>query len=515
MAVSINKVLISDSVNKKCEELLKAHGIDVVTKFNLSPTELIKELETCNGLIVRSETKVTKEIIVASKTLRVIGRAGTGVDNIDIDAATRKGIIVLNAPNGNSISACELTCSFITSLARNVTVACQSMKEGRWDRKAFSGGSELSGKTLAIIGLGKIGKEVAFRMRAFDMQIVGYDPFVTAEEANTYSIKRLELADIWSISDYITIHTPLIQQTKNLINQSVFAQCKQGVKIINAARGGIINEKDLLQALEDGICAGAALDVYTEEPPTNEITKKLISHPKVIATPHIGASTKEAQIRVAVEVAEQFISLNDTNAEYKVTGILNAPAFLASRQSENAGWLNLAEQLGRIISKIANEHSLRGASIKISLIGTDITNMKFLSTSVLLGILSGSMQNGYNLINSPLYAKEAGLTFFFDECDKINVNNIFRNIIKISVNNNEIPFVSVQGTIIEDVPYLLQINDAVFQPPGVHLSKDISIYHCEPSDMQCNLNSIIHSHKQINYLSMGYGKQVWIVLSNK
>ncbi|XP_065219823.1 D-3-phosphoglycerate dehydrogenase-like [Planococcus citri] len=514
MSVKITKVLISDNVDQKCEDLLTANGVEVVRKCNLKPEELIKELENCNGLIVRSETKVTKEILDNAKSLKVIGRAGTGVDNIDVTAATRRGIIVLNAPNGNSISACELACSFITILARNITGACQSMKEGRWDRKAFSNGSELLGKTLAIIGLGRIGKEVAIRMKSFGMQVVGYDPFVTAEEAKLYSIVKMELDDIWPLADYITIHTPLIPQTRNLLNKSVFARCKREFRIVNAARGGIINEEDLLEALNNGTCAGAALDVFSEEPPSNAISKNLIAHPKVIATPHLGASTKEAQTRVAVEVAEQFVSLNDASSEYKVTGILNAPALLASRQSENAAWLELAEQLGRVISRISKEYTLKGSNIKITLAGPEIQNMKFLSTSVLLGLLSGNIQNGYNLINSPLYAKEAGLNFFFEEFnDKIKIVSITnRNILKISAHNDTVPLFSAEGTVIDNVPYLLQINDAAFPPASVQLLKNIQIYSCDIDKVSVAISAAMSNNEKVTNLSIAYGKQAWIAL---
>ncbi|KAK7601662.1 hypothetical protein V9T40_009103 [Parthenolecanium corni] len=516
MSIHLNKVLISDNVDKKCEELLRQHNIEVVSKFNLSPAELIKELENCEGLIVRSDTKVTKEIIEASKSLKVVGRAGTGVDNIDVNAATKKGIIVLNAPNGNSVSACELACSLITCLARNVVPACQSMKELKWERKKYSGGSELNGKTLAIIGLGKIGKEVARRMKHFGMQIIGFDPFISDEEANALSIRKLKLDDIWPIADYITVHTPLIPQTKNLINKSVFQKCKPGVRIINAARGGIINEEDLLEALESGICAGAALDVFSEEPPVSTHLQSLLSHPKVIATPHLGASTKEAQTRVAVEVAEQFVSLNDTRSEFQISGVLNAPALLASRRSENAAWINLAELLGRVVSRIAKGESLRGANIMISLTGKKIENMKFLSTSVLLGILSGEVQNGYNLINSSLYAQEAGLNSSFETNDKISIlHNGDENTVTVSIRINNSCIASAKGTVVEDIPYLLKINDAVFQENSVRLTKTIRIYSCEPIQLPTALNAIVSTNPKFSNLSIAHGKQTWFTVTGE
>lgn len=279
---------------------------------------LRKNIKDYDAIIVRSDTKVTEKIIKAGTNLKVIGRAGAGVDNIDTKAATTNKILVLNTPGGNAISACELTCSLITSLARNVVPAAASLKAGRWDRKLYSG-HELYGKTLAIIGLGRIGKEVALRMQSWGMKTIGFDPIVSAEEAKKFNVESMDLEKIWPLADYITVHTPLIPQTKNMINGKVFSACKKGVRIVNVARGGIICEKGLLAALQDGRCGGAALDVFEQEPPTNPITLEIIQHPKVIATPHLGASTSEAQIRVAVEIAEQIIALSGRNLHYTET----------------------------------------------------------------------------------------------------------------------------------------------------------------------------------------------------
>ncbi|KAK0078075.1 hypothetical protein PV326_009605, partial [Microctonus aethiopoides] len=286
MSINLRSVLISDPVDTLCADLLISHGVPVTTKYKLSKDELIQEIQKHDGLIVRSETKVTAEILGAASNLRVVGRAGTGVDNIDLQAATRKGIVVLNTPGGNSISACELTCALISALARNVSQAAQSMKEGRWDRKLFSG-YELSGKTLAVLGFGRIGREVSHRMQSYGMKIICFDPMLSAEDTKKIGATKMSLNDIWPIADYITVHTPLIPQTRNLINATTLSSCKKGVKIINVARGGIVDEEALLQSLKSGHCGGAALDVFLEEPPKNPITLELIQHPKVIATPHL------------------------------------------------------------------------------------------------------------------------------------------------------------------------------------------------------------------------------------
>ncbi|KAL3282795.1 hypothetical protein HHI36_005961 [Cryptolaemus montrouzieri] len=321
--MDIQRVLVADAVDAACVDLLTKNNFKVDCKYKQSEEELIKNIQEYDALIVRSDTKVTENIIKAGKHLKIIGRAGAGVDNIDINAATANKILVLNTPGGNAISACELTCSFITSLARNVVPAAASLKAGRWDRKLYAG-HELYGKTLAIIGLGRIGKEVAIRMQSWGMKTIGFDPIVSAEEAKTFNVESMNLEQIWPLADYITVHTPLIPQTRNLINDKVFSVCKKGVFVINVARGGIISEKDLLAALKDGRCGGAALDVFQQEPPVDAVTLEIIQHPKVIATPHLGASTSEAQVRVAVEISEQIIALTGKNKQYTETpGIVN------------------------------------------------------------------------------------------------------------------------------------------------------------------------------------------------
>ena len=265
---------------------------------------LIFYLKNYDCLVVRSATKVTAEILSSGvDNLKLVARAGTGVDNIDVESASQMGILVMNALGSNTISAAELTCSMICGLSRNLQLANASMKQGKWERSKFMG-NELYGKTLAVLGLGRIGREVAGRMRSFGMRIVGYDPIVTAEQARAFNIEFLSLEQIWPVADFITIHVPLLPETKNLINSRVMAQCKQGFKVINCARGGIIDEADLLEALRSGQCGGAGLDVFAEEPTKNF---DLVGHANVLCTPHLGASTVEAQNRVAIDIAEQIV----------------------------------------------------------------------------------------------------------------------------------------------------------------------------------------------------------------
>ncbi|XP_013184972.1 D-3-phosphoglycerate dehydrogenase [Amyelois transitella] len=308
MGLDIKSVLVADGVGANCTEILQSHGIAVTNRPKISKDELLKEIPNYEALVVRSASQVTKEVLDAGKKLKVVGRAGAGVDNIDVDAAGKKGVGVINAPGANAMSACELTCALAMSLARHVAPAAASMKEGRWDRPKFTG-TELYGKTLAVVGLGRVGREVAVRMNAFGMKILGFDPFVSAEQCKEFFATKLELDQIWPLADYITLHTPLIESTRNLINADVLKRCKKGVKIINVGRGGLINEKDLLDALNTGHVSGAALDVFEQEPPTDPLTLQVIQHPSVLATPHLGASTKEAQVRVGQEIAEQLVNL--------------------------------------------------------------------------------------------------------------------------------------------------------------------------------------------------------------
>ena len=247
---------------------------------------------------------MTADVINASN-LKFIGRAGVGVDNIDVDAATSKGVIVVNSPGGNTLAAAELTCGMIVAISRHIAPASAKLKSGIWDRKSYMG-TELYGKTLGIVGLGRIGKEVAIRMQSFGMKTIGFDPIVSKEDAAKFNVHAMSLDELYPQVDYITLHVPLIPQTRNMINLEVFKKCKKGVRIVNCARGGIINEEEAIAAMDQGLCGGIAVDVYEQEPPTN---RKFVEHEKVLCTPHLGASTKEAQVRVAVEVAEQLVCL--------------------------------------------------------------------------------------------------------------------------------------------------------------------------------------------------------------
>ncbi|XP_066433276.1 D-3-phosphoglycerate dehydrogenase isoform X2 [Eleutherodactylus coqui] len=352
-----------------------------------------------DGLIVRSATKVTSDVLTAGTRLKVVARAGTGVDNVDVDAATQNGIIVMNTPTGNSISAAELTCGLILSLSRQIPQAASSMKQGKWDRKKYMG-SELHGKTLGILGLGRIGKEVATRMQSFQMKTIGYDPIIPPEVTAEFGVQQFSLEEIWGQCDYITVHTPLLPSTTGLVNDATFSKCKRGVQVINCARGGIIDEAALLRALESGQCGGAGLDVFTEEPPRD---RALVDHPLVISLPHLGASTHEAQNRCGEEVALQIVDLVKDRA---LLGAVNAPALTKAFSPETKPWIRLGEALGRLFHYLLPE--VRG-EIQVTTTGGALKNSgSFLCSAVAIGLLQNSDKK-VNLVNACIFAKDVGI----------------------------------------------------------------------------------------------------------
>ncbi|XP_077698760.1 D-3-phosphoglycerate dehydrogenase-like isoform X4 [Canis aureus] len=399
---NLRKVLISDSLDPCCRQILQDGGLQVVEKQNLSKEELMAELRDCEGLIVRSATKVTADVINAAEKLQVVGRAGTGVDNVDLEAATRKGILVMNTPNGNSLSAAELTCGMIMCLARHIPQATASMKDGKWERKKFMG-TELNGKILGILGLGRIGREVATRMQSFGMKTVGYDPIIAPEVSASFGVQQLPLEEIWPLCDFITVHTPLLPSTTGLLNDSTFAQCKKGVRVVNCARGGIVDEGALLRALRSGQCAGAALDVFTEEPPRD---RALVEHERVISCPHLGASTKEAQSRCGEEIAIQFVDMVKGKS---LAGVVNAQALTSAFSPHTKPWIGLAEALGTLMQAWAG--SPKG-TIQVVTQGTPLKNAgNCLSPAVIVGLLKDtSSRADVNLVNAKLLVQEAGLS---------------------------------------------------------------------------------------------------------
>jgi D-3-phosphoglycerate dehydrogenase len=394
------KILVADDVSESGLQPLRAAAFDVVKKTGLSKSDLIEALKDCEGLIVRSETKVTADILEAATSLRVIGRAGVGVDNIDVPASTMRGVVVMNAPDGNTITTAEHTIAMLVALARSVPQANSSLKSGKWERKKFIG-VELQGKTLGIVGLGRIGRVVALRARAMGMTIVAYDPFIAQEQARDLEIELAPLDDVYVRADFLTVHTPLTAETRGLIDRDVLAKMKPGARIINCARGGLVDEEALAEAIRNGTIAGAAVDVFTQEPPPPD--HPLLSLDQVIVTPHLGASTTEAQEGVAFTVAEQMRDYLTTGA---LRGAVNVPMVGLKELSLMQPYVALAEQLGRfqaqLVDKPVSEVRLEFAGEIVDIDAAPVTRA-FLS-----GLLR-DVSARVNVVNAFLIAEERGI----------------------------------------------------------------------------------------------------------
>src|SRR5579863_10548063 len=349
------KIMICDPISPKGIALFQQRPEFevIVLKQRLPEAELLPLVADVDALVVRSETKVSRKVIENAPKLRVVGRAGVGVDNVDVDAATQRGIVVMNTPGGNTISTAELTFSMLMALARKIPQAHASMKAGEWNRKAFSG-VELYNKTLGILGMGRIGTEVARRAIAFGMRVLAYDPYLTLSRANALQVELLELDDVLARADFITVHMPLSDETKGMLNTAAFAKMKPGVRVLNCARGGIINETDLVEAIKSGRIAGAALDVYETEPPPKDFPLRDL--PQVIMTPHLGASTEEAQENVGIEVAE---AITDYLLNGAVRNAVNLPNLDAQTFQVVKPFLTLGEKLGKLVAQLAPKRNDR------------------------------------------------------------------------------------------------------------------------------------------------------------
>jgi D-3-phosphoglycerate dehydrogenase / 2-oxoglutarate reductase len=397
------RVLLSDPLNPQGVEVFQRHPqLKVDVRTGLNPSELSKVIAPYHALVVRSATRVTREVLEHAMSLRVIGRAGVGVDNIDLEAATRRGIVVMNSPVGNSVTTAEHTVSMMMALARHIPAADAAVKAGRWERSKFTG-IEVFNKTLGIIGLGNIGRIVAERALGLKMKVIGFDPILTGEAAARIGVEMVTLDQLFRRADFITVHTPLTADTRGLVGAAAFATMKLGVRIINCARGGIVDEQALSDALASGKVAGAALDVFADEPPPKD--HPLLKFRNVIATPHLGAATDEAQIQVAIDIAQQI-------AEFLLEGVIrhsvNMPA-LSPRELETLGpHLRLAERLGRLAAQLIDEPPSR---ITVGL-GGEAAELKAepITAAALKGLLSGFLDQEFNFINAPFIARERGIS---------------------------------------------------------------------------------------------------------
>jgi D-3-phosphoglycerate dehydrogenase len=439
------KVLVSDSLSEKGIEILEK-GTEVEVKTGMSPEELKACIGEYDALVVRSQTQVTEDVIEAAENLKIIGRAGVGVDNIDIEAATQRGIIVINAPEGNMISAAEHTIAMMMAISRNIPQANQSMRAGKWERKLFMG-VEVRGKTLGVVGLGRIGTEVAKRAQGMEMNILAYDPFISEERAADLGVKLTTVEDIVLNSDYITVHTPLTKDTRNLIDREEFEKAKPGVRIINCARGGIINEEALAEAVAGGKVAAAAIDVFTSEPPTGS---PLLQQDNIIVTPHLGASTKEAQVNVAVDVAEQIINFSQG---LPVKNAINMPYVKQEVMKVLQPYLPLAEKIGKLAAQLMEEKYER---IEVSYSG-EIADWDTgpVTVAALKGLLEFAMGSSVNYVNAPVIAKERKIKVVES---KSKTTESYSNLIMVNIFNNG-KVKTVGGTMVGTNPRIVQIDE--------------------------------------------------------
>jgi len=420
------KVLISDPLSEYgIQKLLDAPDVQVVRQTNLSPGDLLAVIGEFDALLVRSQTQVTAEVLAAGKRLKAVGRAGVGVDNIDVHAATQAGVVVINAPDGNTISTAEHSFAMLMALSRNIPQAHKKLTDGTWDRKSFQG-VELHKKTLGVIGMGRIGSEVAKRAKAFGMNILGYDPFLTDARARQLGVTCATVEEICAHADFITVHTPLTKETRHLLSSREFARMKDGVRIINCARGGIVDEKALYEAILTGKVAGAALDVFEQEPP---VDNPLIGLPQVVVTPHLGASTVEAQENVAIDVSEEILKVL-RGQPFK--NAVNLPSIQPHVLERLQPYFTLGEQLGNFLAQVT-VGSIQEIGITYS---GELTegDTSPLTRTILKGILSFRLGEEVNFVNAPLLAKarEIGVTE-----QKSSHNRGFTNLLTVTIKTSQ------------------------------------------------------------------------------
>jgi len=439
------KILIADSIAQEGLELLKSQA-DVDVKTGMNPEELLAVVGEYEALVVRSETKVTASVIEAGKKLQVIARAGIGVDNIDLDAATSAGIAVVNAPTGNTVAAAEHTVALMLALARNIPSAHQSMKKGEWKRSAFMG-VEVRNKTLGVVGLGRVGSEVARRAQSFGMHLVAYDPFISPDYARRLGVELLSFEDVLAQSDFITLHTALTDSSRNLISTKELARMKPGARLINVARGELVDEVALLEALNTGKLAGVALDVFATEPPG---PSPLLDHPNVVVTPHLGASTQEAQREVAVEAAEQVVAVLQGEP---ARNTVNAPFVPPEVHAVLEPYIRVASVVGKLVTHLA-EGQFVGITIRYE---GEITQHEtaILKAAVLAGVLGPVTTRQVNLINASHLAQERGLNVTEQQNA---VAQEYSSLISATLETTE-GSVTLAGTSMRNEPHIVKFNE--------------------------------------------------------
>ncbi len=451
------KVLIADELSERALEAFRARGLEADVAVGLDPKDLIKRIGAYDGLAVRSATKISEAVIAAGGALKVIGRAGIGVDNIDVEAATQRGIVVMNTPGGNAVTTAEHTIAMLFSLARQIPAADRSTQAGKWEKSRFMG-VELTGKTLGVIGCGNIGSIVAERARALHMRVIAYDPYLSADRARDLGVGKVPLEDLLARADFITLHVPMTDQTRGMIDKTALNKTRSGVRLINCARGGLIVEEDLKAAIESGQVAGAALDVFVHEPAHDN---PLFGMDQVIATPHLGAATTEAQEKVAVQIAEQMSDYLLTGA---IVNALNMPSLSADEAQRLGPYMKLIEQLGSFAGQLT-QTGLRHVTIEYEgqVAGLNCRPL----TQAALAALLNPILDSVNMVNAPILARERNIavteTKHERECD-------YQTLIRLTVTAERGPR-SVSGTLFGGTkPRLVEIKGIAIEAElGPHM----------------------------------------------
>lgn len=456
----MRKILVSDGLSEAGLAVLNAEkGWQVVTRSKMTPEELRSSIAGMDALIVRSASKVTSDILKNADSLKIIGRAGTGVDNIDLAETTRRGILVTNAPGANTISVADHTVAMLLALCRHLPFAHNDMKQGRWEKKKYEG-IELEEKVVGVLGLGRIGKEVVKRLHAFNTKIIVYDPYVSEKMANELNVELMNLEAVLATADFITVHMPLVPDTINFLNRERFSKMKRGIQLVNCARGELIDEDALLEALENGTVGGAALDVFSEEPPKKEVLQRIIQHPRVILTPHLAASTLEAQEKVGYQIAVQ---IRDFLKEGIVRNPVNFYSMTREEYARNEPYMTLGERLGSFLAQIAEGGydkvtiEFRGSVAALS--------KEAIIHAVLKGILKHILSEKVNIVNSLSLAKERGIEVISTVGKE---DSTFSSLLAILLETDRSRY-KVTGTVFEkELIRLLSINDVYldFRPQG-------------------------------------------------
>jgi D-3-phosphoglycerate dehydrogenase len=444
------KILVADKISPKGVAFLRQQaGFEVIEAYGSTPAQVLDLVKDVHAIAVRSETKITREVFAAAPNLKVVGRAGVGVDNVDVDAATERGVVVMNTPGGNTISTAELTFTHILCCARPIAQGAASMKAGNWDRKTLSG-VELLRKNIGIIGLGRIGGEVAKRAQAFGMKVLAYDPYLTPARAAAMQVESVSLDALLAGSDYVTVHMPLTDETNNMIDEAALAKCKKGVRIVNCARGGIVNEKALVAALKSGQVGAAGLDVFETEPLPKD--SELRSAPNIVLTPHIAASTTEAQETVGIEIAEQ---IADVLLHGAVRNAVNMPSMDAAAAKVVAPYLDLATKLGTLVQQIAPKQI---AKLRVVYQGKVAElDVNAITRALQCGFLRRISGDGVNSVNAPSQIQRLGLAF---EVVKSSDAGDYTDLIEVEATAGDGSVHSARGTLLGkgNEPRIVGIN---------------------------------------------------------